>query len=92
ALQQQLATLPWQGAAQVLEAPLSQVALALYLPLHAATGEAFGALLLGNASAMRGPDAEDLEALQLLATLLAGHLHNSQLLEALSLRERTMSE
>ncbi|MGK8440121.1 sensor histidine kinase [Ectopseudomonas hydrolytica] len=92
ALQQQLATLPWPGAAQVLEAPLAQVALALHLPLHAASGEVFGALLLGNASAMRRPDEEDLEALQLLATLLAAHLHNSQLLEALSLRERTMSE
>ncbi|MGA4323224.1 sensor histidine kinase [Ectopseudomonas hydrolytica] len=92
ALQQQLATLPWPGAAQVLEAPLAQVALALCLPLHAASGEVFGALLLGNASAMRRPDEEDLEALQLLATLLAAHLHNSQLLEALSLRERTMSE
>lgn len=91
-LQQQLATLPWPGAAQVLEAPLAQVALALHLPLHAASGEVFGALLLGNASAMRRPDEEDLEALQLLATLLAAHLHNSQLLEALSLRERTMSE
>jgi signal transduction histidine kinase len=92
ALQQQLATLPWPGAAQVLEAPLAQVALALHLPLHEASGEVFGALLLGNASAMRRPDEEDLEALQLLATLLAAHLHNSQLLEALSLRERTMSE
>lgn len=92
ALQQQLATLPWPDTALVLEAPLAQVALALCLPLHAASGEIFGALLLGNASAMRGPDAEDLEALQLLATLLAGHLHNSQLLEALSLRERSMSE
>ncbi len=92
ALQQQLATLPWPDAAQVLEAPLAQVALALCLPLHAASGEVFGALLLCNASAMRRPDEEDLEALQLLATLLAAHLHNSQLLEALSLRERTMSE
>lgn len=92
ALQQQLATLPWPGTAQVLEAPLAQVALALHLPLHEASGEVFGALLLGNASAMRRPDEEDLEALQLLATLLAAHLHNSQLLEALSLRERTMSE
>lgn len=92
ALQQQLATLPWPGAAQVLEVPLAQVALALHLPLHEASGEVFGALLLGNASAMRRPDEEDLEALQLLATLLAAHLHNSQLLEALSLRERTMSE
>ena len=92
ARQQQLATLPWPDAAQVLEAPLAQVALALHLPLHAASGEVFGALLLGNASAMRRPDEEDLEALQLIATLLAAHLHNSQLLEALSLRERTMSE
>ncbi|MFN3769077.1 MAG: sensor histidine kinase [Ectopseudomonas guguanensis] len=91
-LQQQLATLPWPDATLVLEAPLAQVALALCLPLHAVSGEVFGALLLGNASAMRRPDAEDLEALQLLATLLAAHLHNSQLLEALSLRERTMSE
>lgn len=91
-LQQQLATLPWPDAAHVLEAPLPQVALALCLPLHAASGEVFGALLLGNASAMRGPDAEDLEALQLLATLLAGHLHNGELLAALSLRERSMSE
>jgi signal transduction histidine kinase len=91
-LQQQLAKLPWQGAAQVLEAPLPEVPLALCLPLYAASGEAFGALLLGNASAMRCPDEEDLEALQLLATLLAGHLQNSQLMAALSARERSMSE
>ncbi|MBU1329642.1 MAG: sensor histidine kinase [Gammaproteobacteria bacterium] len=92
ALQQQLVNLPWQGAAQVLENPLPELPLALCLPLYAASGEVFGALLLGNASSMRCPDEEDLEALQLLATLLAGHLQNSQLMEALSARERSMSE
>lgn len=92
ALQQQLAGLPWQGAPQVLEHPLPALPLALCLPLYASSGDAFGALLLGNASAMRCPDEEDLEALQLLATLLAGHLQNSQLMDALSARERSMSE
>ncbi|VXC96905.1 Histidine kinase-, DNA gyrase B-, and HSP90-like ATPase [Pseudomonas sp. 8Z] len=92
ALQEQLATLSWQDAAHVLEAPLQQVPLALCLPLYATSGEPFGAMLLGNASVMPHPDAEDLEALQLLATLLAAHLQNSQLLKALSVRERTMSE
>lgn len=92
ALQEQLTALPWPDTTQMLETPLPQVALALCLPLHAASGTVFGVLLLGNASSMRHPDAEDLEALQLLATLLAGHLHNSQLLAALSLRERSMSE
>ncbi|WP_407310031.1 sensor histidine kinase [Pseudomonas sp. nanlin1] len=64
----------------------------LRVPLLAADGKPFGALLLGNSVAIAAPDAEDLESLQLLATLLAAHLENNRLLAALSERERIMSE
>ncbi|OLF53671.1 sensor histidine kinase [Pseudomonas chlororaphis] len=71
------------------DAALPQV---LRIPLLGADGQAFGALLLGNSVTLAAPDGEDLESLQLLATLLAAQLQNQRLLEALQARERTMSE
>ncbi|PMY33459.1 sensor histidine kinase, partial [Pseudomonas sp. GW456-L14] len=71
------------------DAALPQV---LRIPLPGADGQAFGALLLANSVALAAPDSEDLESLQLLATLLAAHLENQRLLQALQARERTMSE
>ena len=65
---------------------------ALYLPLLNAEGKPFAALLLGNSVSLASPDTEDLQSLQLLATLLAAHLENNRLLNDLSARERTMSE
>lgn len=64
----------------------------LRIPLPGADGQAFGALLLANSVPLAAADGEDLESLQLLATLLAAHLENQRLLEALQARERTMSE
>ncbi|OUM04863.1 two-component sensor histidine kinase [Pseudomonas syringae] len=64
----------------------------LLLPLRGADDGAFGALLLANSVAINPPDNEDIESLQLLATLLAAHLENNRLLDALVARERTMSE
>lgn len=71
------------------DAALAQV---LRIPLRGADGVVFGALLLGNSVALGAPDNEDIESLQLLATLLAAHLENSRLLQTLQARERTMSE
>lgn len=65
---------------------------ALRVPLQGADGQPFGVLLLANSVALTAPDNEDIESLQLLATLLAAHLENSRLLETLQARERTMSE
>lgn len=64
----------------------------LLLPLRGADDGAFGTLLLANSVGISAPDGEDIESLQLLATLLAAHLENNRLLEALVARERTMSE
>ncbi|QHF04064.1 MULTISPECIES: sensor histidine kinase [Pseudomonas syringae group] len=64
----------------------------LMLPLRGADEGAFGTLLLANSVGINAPDNEDIESLQLLATLLAAHLENNRLLEALVARERTMSE
>jgi len=64
----------------------------LMLPLRGADDGAFGTLLLANSVGINAPDNEDIESLQLLATLLAAHLENNRLLEALVARERTMSE
>ena len=75
-----------------LESPGSALPQVLRIPLRTSDGVAFGALLLGNSVALGTPDNEDIESLQLLATLLAAHLENSRLLEALQARERTMSE
>ncbi|MEX5613035.1 histidine kinase, partial [Pseudomonas protegens] len=60
--------------------------------LHRADGQPFGALLLANSVPISAPDSEDLESLQLLATLLATHLENQRLLQDLQARERSMSE
>ncbi|WP_260958534.1 sensor histidine kinase [Pseudomonas citri] len=79
-------------AAQWLEYPGSALPQVLRVPLRTSDGVVFGALMLGNSVALAPPDNEDLESLQLLATLLATHLENSRLLEALQARERTMSE
>ncbi|KPX45163.1 sensor histidine kinase [Pseudomonas syringae pv. tagetis] len=64
----------------------------LLLPLRGADEGCFGTLLLANSVSINAPDNEDIESLQLLATLLAAHLENNRLLEALVVRERTMSE
>lgn len=72
--------------------PCPQVPCMLHLPLLNADGEPFAALLLANSANIAAPGTEDLQSLQLLATLLAAHLENSRLLDALSVRERAMSE
>lgn len=77
---------------QWLEYPDSPLPQVLRVPLRAADGTVFGVLLLGNSVVISAPDNEDIESLQLLATLLAAHLENHRLLEALQARERTMSE
>ncbi len=64
----------------------------LMLPLRGADDGSFGTLVLANSVNISAPDSEDIESLQLLATLLAAHLENNRLLEALVARERTMSE
>ncbi|MDU8499952.1 sensor histidine kinase [Pseudomonas syringae] len=64
----------------------------LLLPLRGADEGCFGTLLLANSVGINAPDNEDIESLQLLATLLAAHLENNRLLDALVVRERTMSE
>ncbi|WP_434611470.1 sensor histidine kinase [Pseudomonas sp. D2-30] len=77
---------------QWLDCPGKTLAQVLRVPLRGADGIVFGALLLGNSVPLGAPDNEDIESLQLLATLLAAHLENSRLLQALQARERTMSE
>ena len=79
------------GQAQWLERPLAQTGV-LRVLLHRADGQPFGALLLANSVPISAPDSEDLESLQLLATLLATHLENQRLLQDLQARERSMSE
>jgi GAF domain-containing protein len=64
----------------------------LRVPLRGGDGAAFGALVLANSVSISAPDSEDIESLQLLATLLAAHLENHRLLDALVARERTMSD
>jgi signal transduction histidine kinase len=85
-LDRQAAMPQWQAQ------PTGQIPCALHLPLLNAEGKPFAALLLGNRVSLASPDSEDLQSLQLLATLLAAHLENSRLLSDLSARERTMSE
>jgi signal transduction histidine kinase len=77
---------------QWLEQPDSALPQVLRVPLRASDGVIFGALMLGNSVPLGAPDNEDIESLQLLATLLAAHLENNRLVEALQARERTMSE
>ncbi|WP_462380162.1 GAF domain-containing sensor histidine kinase [Pseudomonas sp. Marseille-QA0892] len=64
----------------------------LQLPLSGATGEPFGVVLVASHEPINPPDAEDLESLRLLATVLATHLENERLQGDLRARERTMSE
>ncbi|MEE4621655.1 sensor histidine kinase [Pseudomonas alliivorans] len=77
---------------QWLDCPQARLPSVLMLPLRGADEGAFGTLLLANSVGINAPDNEDIESLQLLATLLAAHLENNRLLEALVARERTMSE
>ncbi|MEE4730102.1 sensor histidine kinase [Pseudomonas alliivorans] len=77
---------------QWLDCPQARLPSVLMLPLRGADDGAFGTLLLANSVGINAPDNEDIESLQLLATLLAAHLENNRLLEALVARERTMSE
>ncbi|MGE8354154.1 MAG: sensor histidine kinase [Pseudomonas protegens] len=77
---------------QWLARPVTEPASVLRVLLHRADGQAFGALLLANSVPISAPDSEDLESLQLLATLLAAHLENQRLLQDLQARERSMSE
>ena len=77
---------------QWLDCPQDRLPSVLMLPLRGADEGAFGTLLLANSVGVNAPDNEDIESLQLLATLLAVHLENNRLLEALVARERTMSE
>ncbi|MBI6683796.1 MULTISPECIES: sensor histidine kinase [Pseudomonas syringae group] len=77
---------------QWLDCPQDRLPSVLMLPLRGADEGAFGTLLLANSVGINAPDNEDIESLQLLATLLAAHLENNRLLEALVARERTMSE
>ncbi|MCO5368086.1 sensor histidine kinase [Pseudomonas alliivorans] len=77
---------------QWLDCPQARLPNVLMLPLRGADEGAFGTLLLANSVGINAPDNEDIESLQLLATLLAAHLENNRLLEALVARERTMSE
>jgi signal transduction histidine kinase len=72
--------------------PCAQIPCALHLPLLGANGQPFAALLLANSVDIAAADSEDLQSLQLLATLLAAHLENGRLLDTLSARERAMSE
>lgn len=74
------------------EQPSAVLPNVLRVPLRGGDGAAFGALVLANSVSISAPDTEDLESLQLLATLLAAHLENQRLLDALVARERTMSD
>ncbi|NWD68813.1 sensor histidine kinase [Pseudomonas gingeri] len=74
------------------EPPGAALANALWVPLRGGDGEAFGALVLANSVSIGEPDNEDLESLQLLATLLAAHLENHRLLSTLMTRDRTLSD
>ncbi|RMU64673.1 Two component sensory histidine kinase [Pseudomonas syringae pv. syringae] len=77
---------------QWLERPDTALPCMLLLPLRGADEGSFGTLLLANSVGINAPDNEDIESLQLLATLLAAHLENNRLLDALGVREQTMSE
>lgn len=75
-----------------LELPGSALPSVLQVPLLGGDGDAFGVMVLGNSVSLRAPEHEDSESLQLLATLLAAHLENARLLNALKARDRTLSE
>lgn len=77
---------------QWLEQHGASLSAVLQLPLRGADDRPFGLLLLANSLPISAPDSEDIESLQLLATLLAAHLENDRLLQTLVARERSMSE
>ena len=64
----------------------------LQVQLLGSDGAPFGLLFLANSVCIPAPDVEDVESLQLLATLLAAHLENDRLLTTLRAREQTMSD
>ncbi|MFJ2484825.1 sensor histidine kinase [Pseudomonas sp. NPDC087639] len=64
----------------------------LQVQLVGSDGAPFGLLFLANTVNIPAPDVEDVESLQLLATLLAAHLENDRLLMTLRAREQTMSD
>ncbi len=74
------------------EHPGAVLSNVLRLPLRGGDGETFGTLVLANSVSINAPDNEDIESLQLLATLLAAHLENDRLLTALKSRDRTLSD
>lgn len=78
--------------AQCLPIDKNDLQLVIRLPLATAQGQPFGSVLLASVVKINPPDDEDLESLQLLATLLAAHLDNQRLHGDLLARERTMSE
>ncbi|OPA88369.1 two-component sensor histidine kinase [Pseudomonas fluorescens] len=65
---------------------------ALQVPLCGSHGAAFGMLIVSNSVSLRAPEHEDIESLQLLATLLATHVENHRLLTTLKARDRTLSD
>ncbi len=74
------------------EQPGALLSNVLRVPLRGGDGETFGSLVLANSVSIGAPDNEDIESLQLLATLLAAHLENDRLLTALMARDRTLSD
>ncbi len=62
---------------QWLERPDTALPCMLLLPLRGADEGSFGTLLLANSVGINAPDNEDIESLQLLATLLAAHRKQS---------------
>ncbi|MEB0045536.1 MULTISPECIES: sensor histidine kinase [unclassified Pseudomonas] len=79
-------------AAYWQERPGAVLPNVLRVPLRGGDGNAFGALILANSVSIRAPDNEDIESLQLLATLLAAHLENDRLLTTLKARDRSLSD
>ncbi|SEI20033.1 Histidine kinase-, DNA gyrase B-, and HSP90-like ATPase [Pseudomonas asplenii] len=75
-----------------LEQPGALLSQVLRVPLRGGDDQTFGILLLANSTRIGAPDNEDLESLQLLATLLAAHLENDRLLSTLIVRDRTLSD
>ncbi|KPA98652.1 MULTISPECIES: sensor histidine kinase [Pseudomonas] len=74
------------------EQPGALLSRVLRVPLRGGDDRAFGLLVLANSTGIAAPDNEDLESLQLLATLLAAHLENDRLLSTLIVRDRTLSD
>jgi len=74
------------------EQPGALLSNVLRVPLRGGDGDTFGTLVLANSVGIGAPDNEDIESLQLLATLLAAHLENDRLLTALIARDRTLSD